>query len=186
MRASRGWLLGWCRVAVFADQQPRTYPSARALERGIWLTAWRAARERMGADQRLRTPGIFPGTYAYALLQATLPHVLFLGFVPKHIAVRWQGIAAALTSADTAKAWSSWRQSPEPEVIPLPGSWQAAASPLQRLLLLRCLRCESLPTSCPTKSRLLPLPAPSLLPKKDFQCIGHHKCQELCVRLLKR
>jgi len=75
-----------------------------------------------------------------------------------------QGTAASMAGGADAGAWAAWRLAREPEAAPLPGGWQADASPLQRLLLLRCLRCARRAaaharTACRSRHCLQPCPA---------------------------
>ncbi len=51
-----------------------------------------------------------------------------------------QGVVGSFeTSID---AWERWYRAGEPETSELPGEWEAKCNELQRMVLVRCLRCE--------------------------------------------
>ncbi|KAJ4457120.1 putative Dynein-1-beta heavy chain; flagellar inner arm I1 complex [Paratrimastix pyriformis] len=50
----------------------------------------------------------------------------------------FRGIVGSFESS--AKEWRKWFRTAEPERAPLPGEWESKCNPLQRMIIVRCLR----------------------------------------------
>ena len=57
-----------------------------------------------------------------------------------HTTAAWlQGIVASFEGS--TGQWEAWYRSKQPESAELPGEWETKCSELQRMILVRCIRC---------------------------------------------
>lgn len=55
------------------------------------------------------------------------------------IAASLQGVVASFEGS--TGQWEAWYRSKQPESAELPGEWETKCSELQRMILVRCIRC---------------------------------------------
>ena len=57
-----------------------------------------------------------------------------------HTTAAWlQGVVASFDGS--TGQWEAWYRSKQPESAELPGEWETKCSELQRMILVRCIRC---------------------------------------------